>query len=57
LGDRVDQLVEVAHGARPFGGDQLHEQRARQRLHVGRQLGDHLVGVADQRARDAARSL
>src|SRR6185436_6600596 len=57
LGGIGRQLVELGdgrEGAGALGGDQAQEQRADQRLLALAALGDDRVGVARQRAGDAA---
>ena len=57
LARQLGELVERDDGARALGGDQPQEQRARQRTRRRRQLGEHRVGVAGERAGDAAEPL
>ena len=53
-GENFGHAVELDHGARALGRDQAAEQRLRPQLVVGRQAVEDSIGVARERARDAA---
>jgi hypothetical protein len=54
IGRELVELGDGHDGARALGGDQAQEQRAHERLLTCRAFGEHGVGVASERADDAA---